>query len=187
MLHTIIPKATPVLTLEDIPPSFIDTPFEMLLRFHNLEEDLENIEYLNPELLVIKCMDHRKRLRLPERFAYIVRNAGGNIRSNEFSMSFAIGVGDVAHVAVISHTDCGMVGLDNKKEQFVQGMVKNAGWSRQHAETFYHLKASDFGIFDPVTSAIMEARRFQASYPNVVFQPFLYHVEDGKLYVINDK
>lgn len=179
------PQVQAVLTPDDIPASLRNTPFEKLLRFHNMNEDFDH-EYQSAELLVVKCMDYRKHLRLPERFAYIVRNAGGNARSNEFSMAFAIGVGGISHVALISHTDCGMVGLDSKKDIFIQGMMERAGWSAAHAEMFFHMKATEFGFYDPVTFIALEARRFQAAYPKITFQPFLYNIEDDKLYLIND-
>lgn len=179
-----MPGLLPVRSAQDIPSHLIGTPFEKLLRFSNLNEEFDVEVYEKPELLIVKCMDHRKHLRFPERFAYIVRNAGGNVRSNEFSMAFAIGVGNVTHVAIIGHTDCGMENLALKRDKFVQGMVENAGWGLQYAETFFHMRSPDFGIYDPALFALMESQRFQGTYPKIKFQPFLYNVEDGELYVI---
>ena len=73
-------------------------------------------------------MDHRKRLRIPDNFAYIIRAGGGNLRYSEFKVSYAIAVGEVKTIALIGHNQCGMVNLISKREQFIQGMVEHAGW-----------------------------------------------------------
>jgi carbonic anhydrase len=174
----------PVRAESDIPERFRGTPFESLLRYQNLQADLNEDVYDKPELLILQCMDHRKKLHLPERFAYIVRNAGANIRSNEFSMAYAIGVGRVSYVAMISHTDCGMIDLEMKKDDFIQGLIEHAGWSQGHADMFFHMNANIFSMHDPALFSKMEAQRFQVSYPKILFQPFVYNTEDGLLYIV---
>lgn len=168
-----------------IPEQLRGTPFEKLLKYQNLGAAIETETFERPELQAIMCMDHRKKVKMPEKFAYVIRNAGANGHVNEFSMAYAIAVGGVSHVAIITHTDCGMVNLANKREQFIKGMAERAGWSEHHAESFFHSHTSDFGIPDPVLSAIMESQRLQAAYPKIQVQPFIYNVEDGKLYVID--
>lgn len=182
---TELPVPRPLKRASDIPEELLGTPFEKMIRYHNLEEELPPVDdTTKPEMLIIKCMDHRKSMRLPERFAYIVRNAGGNARSNEFSMAFAIGVGQVKHVALISHTDCGMIRLGEKKDRFIEGMVQNAGWSEERAEQFFQTQAGEFGMLNPVTFILAESLRFQTSYPSIHFQSFLYNVEDNQIYLV---
>ncbi|MFA5928168.1 MAG: carbonic anhydrase, partial [Candidatus Margulisiibacteriota bacterium] len=58
----------------DIPVQHRDTPIGDLLRFHNLGQPLK--KYESAQLLVAMCMDNRKQLNLPEKFAYIIRTGG---------------------------------------------------------------------------------------------------------------
>ena len=85
-------------------------------------------------------MDNRKSLRIPDNFAYIIRTGGANLRYSEFKVSYAIAVGNVEHIALIGHNNCGMVNLVSKKEQFINGLVDKAGWEkRTRGRTFYAL------------------------------------------------
>lgn len=169
---------------KDIPASFKGTPFETLLRCNNLDECDQQREYQTAELLILMCMDHRKSLNLPERFSYIVRNAGANIRSNEFSMAYAIGVAGIESVAMIGHTDCGMKNLDTKRDAFISGMQEHAGWSQARAESFFLANNATFHMEDPALFVQLEAQRFQSMYPRIRFQPFLYDVADGRLAIV---
>ena len=93
----------------DIPEVYLNTPIGLLLEYHNLNRDFEN--YSNARLLVGMCMDNRKHLHMPDNFAYIIRSGGANLRYSEFKVSFAISVGGVKHIALIGHSNCGMVNL----------------------------------------------------------------------------
>ncbi len=66
-------------------------------------------------------------------------------------------MGGVHALALIGHTQCGMVDLVARKEQFVAGLVENAGWTREAAEEHFHNYA-----------------------------PMLYRVEDNRLYFIRE-
>src|SRR5690242_12747675 len=105
---------------EDIPSQYRDTPVGLLLEYHNLDRPFES--YSNAELLIGMCMDNRKHLRIPDNFAFILRAGGANLRYSEFKVSYAIAVGNVRFIALMGHTQCGMVNLISRKEQFVRGL-----------------------------------------------------------------
>lgn len=172
----------PVDKPEDILPRYQGTPVGRLLMYQNLEWPLEPFE--SAELLVGMCMDNRKQLRLPDNFAFILRTSGANMRHNEFRASFAIGVGGVRAIALVAHTNCGMVDLVGKRERFVAGMVQNAGWDAARAAEHFDRNASVFGIDDEVGFVIAEAARLRGLYPRVLVAPLLYRVEDHRLYQV---
>jgi len=165
---------------DDILPAYRDTPVGLLLEYHNLGRALGS--GTAPQLLIGMCMDSRKALRIPNDFAFVLRTAGANMRDNEFRISYAIAVGGVHTIALIAHTDCGMARLDLRREQFVDGMVKNAGWDRARAEQHFAESAPKFGIRDEVEFVLREAERLRAIYPSVLIAPLLYRVEDDLLY-----
>ena len=121
--------------LDDILPIYRGTPVALLLEYHNLGRALGSASV--PQLLIGMCMDSRKALRIPNDFAFVLRTAGANMRDNEFRISYAIAVGGVHTIVLIAHTDCGMARLEERHEQFVNGMVKNAGWDRARAEQHF--------------------------------------------------
>jgi len=82
-------------------------------------------------------MDNRKHLHIPHNCAFIIRAGGANLRYSEFKVSSAIAVGGIRCIALTGHTQCGMVDLISRKDQFVQGLVKAAGWQRQSAEEHF--------------------------------------------------
>ena len=81
--------------IEDIKPAYRNTPISSLLEYHNLGRQLDG--YSTAALLIGMCMDNRKRLRLPDNFAYIIRSGGANLRYSEFKVSYAIAVGGSKH------------------------------------------------------------------------------------------
>lgn len=121
----------------DIFPQYMDTPIGRLLEYHNLDRPLERYE--TAELLIGMCMDNRKVLRIPDNFAYILRTGGGNLRYSEFKVSYAIAIGGVKAIALMGHSQCGMVNLMSRRDRFIEGLVENAGWDREWAEEhFFH-------------------------------------------------
>jgi carbonic anhydrase len=165
----------------DIPADLLGTPAGRLLEYHNLGRRRKTYE--RPELLIGMCMDHRKQLRLPEQFAYILRTGGADLRQSEFKVSFAIAVGGVRWIALIGHTECGMTGLSARRPDFVAGLVE-AGWERAAAERHFDHFAPLFEIGDPIDFVAAEARRLAARYPGVGVTPLIYRVEDGRLYLV---
>jgi carbonic anhydrase len=179
-----MPELSPVKSKEDIPSHYQDTPIGRLLEYHNLGH--ENDTYENAELLVGMCMDHRKRLRVPENFAFIIRAGGANLRNNEFKVSYSIGIGGIQHIALIGHTNCGMVNLAARKNQLVSGLVKNAGWSPETAEEHFHHFAPMFEIGNEIDFTLSEAKRLRHRYPKLTVVPLLYQLEDNQLYLIEE-
>lgn len=168
---------------EDILLRYQNTPIEKLLQYHNLSEELE--KYEAAELIIGMCMDNRKQLRLPDNFAYFIRTGGGNLRNSEFKVSFAIAIGDLKTLALIAHNNCGMVNLIDKKDKFIGGLVKNAGWSKKKAEDHFYTFAPLFEIENEIDFVISESQRLQTKYPTITVAPLFYKMEDGLLYQIN--
>ena len=129
-------------------------------------------------------MDSRKTLRIPNDFAFVLRTAGANMRDNEFRISYAIAVGGVHTIVLIAHTDCGMARLAERREQFIEGMVANAGWDRAQAERHFTDSAPKFGIRDEVDFVVHEAERLRKIYPRIQVAPLLYRVDDDLLYQV---
>jgi carbonic anhydrase len=175
-------EVLPVATAADILPIYRDTPIGHLLEYHNLGRPLNGV--VRPELLIGMCMDSRKTLRIPNDFAFVLRTAGANMRDNEFRISYAIAVGGVHAIALIAHTDCGMARLDLRREQFIEGMVANAGWDRARAERHFVESKPKFGIRDEVEFVLREAARLRAIYPKIQVAPLLYRVDDDLLYQV---
>jgi carbonic anhydrase len=166
----------------DIPKALRGTPFAELLRYHNLGAPFK--KYDNAKLIVCMCMDNRKQLRLPDNFAYKLRTGGGNVRHSEFKVSYAIGIGGVRHVAMIAHDNCGMTNLFSRREAFIKGMEKNAGWPRKRAADYFAAYAPLFEIGDETDFVVAEARRLNFKYPKVKVLPMFYQLADGRLYLI---
>lgn len=170
---------------EDILLEYRNTPIGLLLEYHNLNRDLDN--YKNAELLVGMCMDNRKRLRIPDNFSFIIRSGGANLRYSDFKVSYAIAVGEIQHIALIGHNNCGMVDLISRKEQFITGLVERAGWERDKAEHHFLNYAPIFEIYNEIDFVISEAERLRLRYPKITVAPILYKVEDNKLYLIEEE
>ncbi|HWN17497.1 MAG TPA: hypothetical protein VNO19_01165 [Gemmatimonadales bacterium] len=170
----------PANSVGDILPRYRGTPVERLLRYHNLGESLP-ASTGHAELLVGMCMDHRKDLRLPPEFAYVLRAAGGNLRGSEFEISYAVGVGRVSAIALLAHTDCGMAQVTRKRDVFVRGLVEWGGCDEEAASRQFARHAAGYEIGDPFQFVVSEAARIQSYYPRIIVAPLLYTVEDDRL------
>ncbi|MBI2619435.1 MAG: carbonic anhydrase [Ignavibacteriales bacterium] len=171
-----------VTTSEDVPREYQGTPIGLLLEYHNLHRPFKG--YSRAELLIGMCMDNRKHLHIPDNFSYIIRAGGANLRYSEFKVSFAVAVGGVRHIALIGHTQCGMVNLMARREEFVNGLVEGAGWEKQSAEDHFRDFAPLFEIGNEIDFVISETKRLTGRYPKVVVAPMLYKVEDNLLYLL---
>jgi carbonic anhydrase len=171
-------------TREDIFPRYRDTPVGLLLEYHNLGRPPDR--YDKAQLLIGMCMDNRKHLRIPDNFAFIIRSGGANLRYSEFKVSYAIAVGQVGHIALIGHNNCGMVNLVSRREQFISGLVEKAGWTEAQAEEHFMNYAPMFEIGNEIDFVISESKRLSARYPKLVIAPMLYRVEDNRLYLIRE-
>ena len=169
---------------DDIPSHYRGTPIGLLLEYHNLDRPFQS--YSDAHLLIGMCMDNRKHLRIPDNFAFILRAGGANLRYSEFKVSYAIAVGNVHCIALIGHTQCGMVDLISRKEQFVRGLVETAGWQAQAAEEHFHHYAPMFEIGNEIDFVLSEVKRLRLRYPMIVVAPLLYRVENNRLCVIQE-
>lgn len=174
----------PVNHYSDILPKFRDTPISLLFEYHNFNVPFKI--YHSAQLLVSMCMDNRKYLHIPDNFAYILRTGGGNLRNSEFKVSYAIAVGNISYIALIGHTQCGMVHLAQRKQLFISGLVKNAGWTYIQAEQHFETFANTFEIENEIDFTVQESKRIQELYPKITVVPLLFKIEDSKLYQIVD-
>jgi carbonic anhydrase len=170
--------------MADIPQKYLGTPVEMLIRYQNFGEPY--MEYSDAQILIGMCMDNRKTLKMPENFAYVLRTGGGNLRQNEFKVSFAIAVGGVTAIALVGHNNCGMVHVYSKKDQFINGMVARAGWTREQATEHFMTLAPLFEIENEEDFVLSEAHRLRRKYPKILVAPLIYRLEDNKLYMVEE-
>lgn len=169
--------------LDDLPVNARNTPIEALFLYHNLGAPFQS--YQSAELLVGMCMDNRKQLRIPENFAYILRTGGGNLRSSEFKVSYAIAIGGIRTIALIAHNECGMVNLMARRDRFVKGLVA-VGWEQSMAEEHFNSYAPLFEIGNELDFVASEAKRLRQRYPQVSVFPLYYKLEDNLLYFIEE-
>ena len=177
-------RLSAVQSREDIFPQYRDTPIGLLLEYHNLERAYD--PYTQACLLIGMCMDNRKHLGIPDNFAFILRAGGANLRPAEFKVSYSIAVGGVRAIALIGHTQCGMVNLMGREHSFIQGLVEGAGWERTAAEEHFYHFSPIFEIGSEIDFVCAEANRLRLRYPKILVAPMLYKVEDNRLYLINE-
>ena len=170
--------------ISDIPKEYLTTPIGLLLEYHNLDREFEN--YSEAQLLVGMCMDNRKHLHMPDNFAFIIRSGGANLRYSEFKVSFAVSVGEVKHIALIAHSNCGMVNLMSKKNQFITKLSDNGGWTTEQAEEHFNNYAPMFEINNEIDFILSETQRLRQRYPKVQIAPLYYTLEDTLLYMIKE-
>jgi carbonic anhydrase len=175
-----VPQIILVDSISDILPEYRRTPIEWLLRYHNLGEPPAPPAG-RAELLVGMCMDNRKDLVIPKEFAFVLRAAGGNLRDHAFDISYAIAVGGVRAIALLAHTNCGMVGVRQRRTAFIEGLVARGGWEERHAAAHFDESVAVYEIENAVTFVLEEASRLARLYPAVLVAPLLYRVEDDRL------
>ena len=177
-------RLIPIDGTDDIPPSVRGTGIARLLEYHDLGRPFET--HQQAELLVGMCMDYRKHLRIPDNFAYIVRAGGANLRYSEFKVSYAIAIGGVTSIALIGHSQCGMVDIESRRRQFIDGLVERAGWQREAAEEQCRQFAPTFEIGNEVDFVRSEAKRLRLRYPKIAVAPLLFRVEDNRIYALRE-
>ena len=169
---------------EDIPETLRSTPIGELIEYQNFNREL--IPCKAARLLIGMCMDHRKHLRIPDQFAYIIRAGGGNLRYSEFKVSYAIAIGGVRHIALIGHNNCGMVNLVARRQAFIDGLVEHAGWDRQFATEHFTQFAPMFEIGNEIDFLLVEAKRLRNRYPKVMVAPLFYNVDTNRLFGVRE-
>lgn len=178
-------RLIPITKKEDIPAEYQDNYIGRLFEYHNLGRELES--YDKAQLFIGMCMDHRKRLRIPENFAYVMRTGGANLRHSEFKISYAIAVGGVRSIALIAHDNCGMVNLMSRKEKFVNGLVENAGWEATKAEDHFFHFAPMFEIGNEIDFVMSEVKRLRLRYPKIKIAPLFYKLDENRLYLLREE
>jgi len=168
---------------QDIPKAYRNTPIGLLLEYHNLDKKFD--AYTQAQLLIGMCMDNRKHLHIPDNFAFIIRSGGANLRYSEFKVSYAIAVGKVRYIALIGHSHCRMTNLVSIRKEFIEGLVKGAGWSKERAEEHFMNFAPMFEIGNEVDFLVSETDRLRKKYPKIKIAPLYYKVEDNRLYCID--
>jgi carbonic anhydrase len=168
----------------DIFEKFRDTPVGMMLEYHNLNKPFET--YTKAQLLVGMCMDNRKFVKLPDNYAYVIRTGGGNLRYSEFKVSYAIAIGGVTAIALFAHNNCGMVNIMSKQEDFINNLVKNAGWDAEWAKEHFDHFAPMFEIGNEIDFVLSETKRLNLRYPKILVAPLYYNVDDNMIYQIEE-
>ena len=175
----------PVKSSEDILPEYRNTPIGLLLEYHNLNRKFDT--FSSAQMLIGMCMDHRKYLRIPENFAYIMRTGGANLHGKEFNISYAIGVGNVRYMALIGHDHCGMSKINVHRDEFIQGMAKNAGWTEEYAVKYFDNTVNTFDIGEETHFTLSEVKRFCNIYPGINIAPLFYLLDTKILCQIIEK
>jgi carbonic anhydrase len=129
-------------------------------------------------LAVVTCMDARiipsRQLGLEEGDAHVIRNAGGRARDALRSLVISQRLLGTNEIAVIHHTDCGMLTFTN---QDLHAKVKQ--------DLGADASAIDFLPFSDVEESVREDVAFLLSSPlipgNVIIRGFVYDVRTGKL------
>ncbi len=182
MGSTFVQTLLPVRNQDDCLPEYRNTPVEELLAYHNLRRPYRN--YSQAAILIGTCMDYRIALRVPDKFAYILRAAGANLRGMEFMVSYAVAIGGVQAICLIGHDECGMVDVLARRDAFVSGLVETGGWERKAAEGHFARLSAGCEVRDSGEFVRGEARRLRERYPRVTVAPLFYRVCDGLLYQI---
>jgi carbonic anhydrase len=130
------------------------------------------------KLAIVTCMDARiipsRAFGLREGDAHVIRNAGGRAREALRSLVISQRLLGTNEIAVIHHTDCGMVTFTN---------------SDLHAKVKQDLGADasniDFLPFRDIEESVREDVGFLLSSPlipgDVIIRGFVYDVQTGKL------
>ncbi|MDQ1304153.1 MAG: carbonic anhydrase [Pseudomonadota bacterium] len=176
---TMTPTLKPVRNQTDILPAWRGTPVGELLALHNLGTGAG--QYAHPQILIATCPEQQTGLRIPAGFALGVNGAAANLKRDPFKVSWAIGIGQVSAIAIVGHTGCGMVGLRERREEFVARMVAVAGWARAAAEQHFDHWGDLSAIEDPAVFAASEAARLRARYPKIPVAALLYDAAEQML------
>ena len=169
----------------DIPEEYRGTAVEELLCHHNFGHEPDSADD-TARIAILTCIDPRVTLRLPDGFAFVLRNAGAKTSGMEFALSFAVAVCGVRTVAVIGHGGCNMAGVGRHKADFVDGLER-CGWKRSEAERFFFTMSPRFATEDIADSIADEARRLRGLYAGVLIAPLYYSVKDGLLYTVDER
>lgn len=168
--------------LEKLPAEYLNTPIQKLIEYHNFNKPHE--EYNQPKLLIGTCMDYRVNLKIPDKFAFIIRNGGASLRHNDFQIAFGLTVGGCEAIAVIGHTDCGMANLQQKQSTFVDKFVNKLNYEEKIAKDFFLTKSPENEIYNEIDFTKQQVSELSEKYPNIPVIGLIYEVKDNLLYLI---
>ncbi|HEX2249812.1 MAG TPA: carbonic anhydrase [Gemmatimonadales bacterium] len=130
------------------------------------------------KLAIVTCMDARivpsRAFGIQEGDAHVIRNAGGRAREALRSLVISQRLLGTNEIAVIHHTDCGMVTFTNSDlhEKVKQDLGADAS-------------SIDFLPFSDIEESVREDVAFLLSSPlipgDVIIRGFVYDVRSGKL------
>lgn len=177
-------RFVPINRISDIPSKYRNTSFGRLLEYQNLDRPFK--PYSQAQLLIGMCMDSRKLLLIPDNFAFVLRTGGANLRYSEFKVSYAIAVGGVSHIVLITHDHCGMVNLLARKDLFIKSLVKKGGWKKMSAEDHFRNFSHLFEIGNETDFVLSDVKRLRLRYPKVRVAPMFYTVHNSRLSLLRE-
>jgi carbonic anhydrase len=132
----------------------------------------------DPQVALVLCMDARidpiRALGLPYGKAHIIRNAGGRVSDALRSLAVSQAVFGTAEVAIIHHTQCGMMTLG---EGDVAERVREMGSSAPEGYRFL-----TFEDLEQVAREDLAAYRASSLVrQDIPVRIFIYEVETGRL------
>lgn len=170
---------------EDIPEQLKGCPIEELISCHNFYQVTELDTDNTADLIIGMCVDYAKQLHLPKNAAYIVRSPGANMRDCEFSVALAVAAG-LKHMALVVHNRCLMSDPFEQRDLVLETLCSEHGWQQKEAECFFDRIAIDKAIADPIDFGVEEAQRLRELFSGLIVVPFLYNVDDDRLYLIKE-
>ena len=133
-------------------------------------------------IAILTCMDARiipsRALGLEEGDAHVIRNAGGRARDALRSLIISQRLLGTREVAVIHHTDCGMLTFTNRdlREKVKEDLGSDTG-------------EFDFLPFQDLDDSVREDVEFllatQLLNPDTLIRGFVYDVRTGRLREVN--
>jgi len=171
----------PVASRNDVLEQYRDTPIESLLLAQDLGMDFER--HGGPDLIVATCIDPRINLRVQSGRAYVIRTAGVNLKAEAvFQFAYLTAVIGIRHIALVAHDDCAMVGLRDKRQEFVECLGRRPGRDEVSAGMFFDRYADFWNVPDAVAVIRSHAQEIHHRCgEDVVVAPLLYTVEDDRL------
>jgi carbonic anhydrase len=172
-------RLVPLQTKADFPVSWQGTPIESFVSAINNGEKLNICD--SPQLLIVTCIEFRFSLRIPPRFAYVIRRASGRLVGSEFVMAFTLAQG-VKDVVLVGHNDCGMAKVAENAPNMVRALTEQ-GWNEERAEEFVRHHAARHAITDEIDALESEYHRLRRLFRHVRIAPLLACLSDLKLYL----
>ena len=169
---------------KNIPQQYHNTPIGLFLEYHNLGRQFE--KHRKAGLLIGMCMDSRQVLNIPNNFTYVLRTGGANMRDLDFNISYAVAVGGIKYIIVLGHTNCAMINLMSRKDDFIKGLVDTGGWEKYLAEEHFQESEPIYEIKNEIDFVLKETRRLRLRYRKVTVVPMLYRVKTNHIYLIQE-